>query len=227
LDSESEPCDNFYQFACGGFLSEIYTPDEKSIVSTKSIAQDKIHENLLKVISKPISEYEDGVAKKLFKNCMNIDAIEERGKEPLNNLLDEIGNCPMLNMEKWNENKWNWQKVISIFRDKFMKDEGIFAEDTYFTFDITEPNALSKLTIKIPSNSFESNLILLYKSLVKDTVKSLFGDSWNHDKEDDLNEQINELLDFEFKLRYVRKVSLHSFPNNTSLFLLFLVPRPI
>jgi neprilysin len=78
LNSEVDPCDDFYEYACGSFEQEVHTPDEKSTVNTISIMSDNIYEYLLTVFSDTTKHNEmepHKVAKDFFNSCMDTSKI--------------------------------------------------------------------------------------------------------------------------------------------------------
>lgn len=54
IDTSIDPCDDFYDFACGKFLSETTLTDEKVSVDTFSIARDKMQSQLLRLVDSPV-----------------------------------------------------------------------------------------------------------------------------------------------------------------------------
>lgn len=74
MDSTIEPCDDFYNFACGNFVKNTNIPDEKVSVNTFSIIGDLLQEQLRTLVSEETREDEAKpfrLAKNFFKACMN------------------------------------------------------------------------------------------------------------------------------------------------------------
>ena len=74
MDSSTDPCDNFYQFACGGFVNKLVIPDDRSEVSSYTMALDnllkELHKNLAEEIE--INEIKPfKMTKILYKSCIN------------------------------------------------------------------------------------------------------------------------------------------------------------
>lgn len=74
LNSDIDPCEDFYEYACGTFLEEQHTPDEKSTVNTLAQMNDKLTEYLLTLLLKPSEDNEPKLhklAKTFFNACLD------------------------------------------------------------------------------------------------------------------------------------------------------------
>lgn len=143
INRKIDPCQDFYEFACGSFGEDTYTPDETSSVGTTSLMNDKLAEYLLTLLIKqPIEEdlniYK--LAKNFYNSCMQIgelcfrwtilfintlfcyiDLINERGVKPLKDILNFIGGWPLIDGEAWDEAAWNWEDSILKLREFITK----------------------------------------------------------------------------------------------------------
>lgn len=74
MDQTVEPCDDFYEFACGQYVEDTIIPDDKVSVNAFSVISDKLQEQLRTIITSPIEDEEIEpfrMVKKLYLACMN------------------------------------------------------------------------------------------------------------------------------------------------------------
>ncbi|KAM8805174.1 NEP protein, partial [Eudromia elegans] len=97
MDTAAEPCNDFYQYACGGWLKRNVIPETSSRYSNFDILRDELEVVLKDVLDKPNSNDITAVqkAKTLYRSCINETAIDSRGGMPLISLLSNVSDWPV------------------------------------------------------------------------------------------------------------------------------------
>lgn len=92
LDRTVDPCVDFYQFACGGWVANHPIPSDRSNWATFDELQErndqKLHDILEAAAAKPTTE-----TKKIgdyYRSCMDETGINAKGVMPLQSELDRI-----------------------------------------------------------------------------------------------------------------------------------------
>ncbi|XP_041748748.1 membrane metallo-endopeptidase-like 1 [Coregonus clupeaformis] len=125
MDATVEACQNFYQYACGGWLERHVIPETSSRHSVFDILRDKL-EIVLKGVFETESDQDRDAFKKaktLYSSCMNETLIEQRDSQPLMRLIDSIGDWPVAS-EDWNsvtEEAWSLEDTLATLNSRYHK----------------------------------------------------------------------------------------------------------
>ncbi len=74
MDQSVDSCEDFYSFACGGFVKNTIIPDNQTSVSSFSLVRRKVKEQLRSLVEKPIREEAAEpfkLVKRLYQTCLN------------------------------------------------------------------------------------------------------------------------------------------------------------
>uniref|UniRef100_A0A8C8HCX9 Membrane metallo-endopeptidase-like 1 n=1 Tax=Oncorhynchus tshawytscha TaxID=74940 RepID=A0A8C8HCX9_ONCTS len=125
MDATVEPCQNFYQYACGGWLERHVIPETSSRHSVFDILRDR-----LEIVLK-------GQTVTCFHRNLRVShsLIEQRDSQPLMLLIDSIGDWPAAS-EDWNsttEEAWSLEDtlatLISRYHKKVLLDMYVWTDD--------------------------------------------------------------------------------------------------
>lgn len=119
IDASVDPCNDFYQYACGNYKKQFDLSDNEYInaftelnyrvtAQLKPIIEDKL-------VSRESRVFE--LVNKLYRSCMNVNRIKELGMDQFDGISRKIGGSPMVDGTKWNESDFNWTESIRQMRD--------------------------------------------------------------------------------------------------------------
>ena len=192
LDMKIDPCENFYRYACDGWIKNHFlTPSETSLSYFKEIYR----KNLI-VLYKLLLDHSDTNSqsnkklKQYFHSCMNTSNNEKSAGETLLNILDQIGN--------WSANNFNLvtslvythqHKINPLFRIGITIDEKnnrfhrIYFEQSGLSFDEK-------------SHYNDENIRYLFNQFGVKLFKHLHSSLPHHQ----ISKQIDEIFSFEKRL---------------------------
>lgn len=216
MDLKANPCTDFFNFTCGGWINKNPIPKTSSSYSTFAKLNSKVEKALRKIIennTRMDNEYMKK-AKMFYKSCSNLIAIEKRDAKPLVDLILDIGSSKLFHPQSWHEKNWNLTQILLGIHKKYASSGG-----PLFSVHVSnDPRNNTKHILEIdqagPSLSREvyfddKKIIKAYTQFIADVAVAL------GEKEVEAMKQAKSLVDLETKLA---KISVPSADKTDSWF---------
>lgn len=224
MDTTADPCQDFFQYACGGWVQKHPIPDSKSRWTQFDILRDELTE-ILKVIlkeplnpndAKPVNE-----AREMYAACTNTALLDETGLKPLTDLLALFGGWPMT-LDNW-AGEFNWKDATVAGRQLY---------GTYYflsVFNYLDSNDTSHSSIYIDQGSLAlsrsilvnpdgaAEIMAAYATYATDAAKAIRDSLGSSVTDDDIAADVEEMWKFESELAKITTPA-EDRRNNTRLY---------
>ncbi|XP_033126571.1 endothelin-converting enzyme 1-like [Anneissia japonica] len=122
MDFKADPCTDFYQYACGGWLEAARIPDGKPKWGAFAKVYQDNQYKLRSILEEDGNSYK-GVpslsvkkAKSYYKSCMDEIKLDEVGVKPAIELINYIGGWSLIannsEAKKWEESSWDMTDTL-------------------------------------------------------------------------------------------------------------------
>ncbi|GIY27266.1 neprilysin-1 [Caerostris darwini] len=133
IDPSTDPCVDFYQYACGGWMDKHPIPEGRRVYMVHQERQKEVLDIIKDLVTQESNDTVNSRAinntRSFFLACVNKDVRNERGIKPLQDLLKKHGGWPMLGNGEWSESDFDWQKLsANVNRELFLD---IFADISF------------------------------------------------------------------------------------------------
>jgi len=131
MDESINPCDDFFQFACGQFMEQTTIPDHKSDYGTFAKVAETLEVRLRRIFeskSDPTEPKAYANVRGLYQSCMDTEAIKKSSEKELKAIIESLGGWPVLDGTRVDKN-FKWLEKSFDAWEKGFNFEGLIAID--------------------------------------------------------------------------------------------------
>lgn len=111
MNQSVDPCDNFYEFACGGWAQNNPIPESKGFWGIYSVLQED-NERIVRQLLTGAASTSEAVkkSKTFYDACMNLTAVNKKRAKPLLDIIKKLGGWNIT--QDWNSSNFDFNKKL-------------------------------------------------------------------------------------------------------------------
>uniref|UniRef100_H3C5L5 Endothelin converting enzyme like 1 n=1 Tax=Tetraodon nigroviridis TaxID=99883 RepID=H3C5L5_TETNG len=179
IDPTIQPCQDFYSFACGGWLRRHGIPEDKLSYGIITAIGEHNEEKLQRLLLDPIQRRGPNSAerkvKEFYRSCINIQEIDKLGSEPM---MEVIKSCGGWDLAGAPPGAAGWETEGAAQRPDFnellYRTQGVYSTAVFFslTVNVDDKNS-SRNAIRVDQEGLTLPERSLYLGQDEDSVKIL------------------------------------------------------
>uniref|UniRef100_A0A0R3RL50 Neprilysin n=1 Tax=Elaeophora elaphi TaxID=1147741 RepID=A0A0R3RL50_9BILA len=114
MNQSVNPCDDFFEYACGRWISEHPIPSDLSTYEVSTSVREKVARKMQELYDSKQSTNSKAMdaVKTIYQTCMNTDRLHNiQGKEIVE-AIEYLGGWPMVYGQKWSEEKFDFTETM-------------------------------------------------------------------------------------------------------------------
>ncbi|KAI6063050.1 Endothelin-converting enzyme-like 1 [Aix galericulata] len=165
MDATIDPCQDFYSFACGGWLRRHGIPEDKLVYGTIGAIAEQNEAKLRALLSRPVRRRAPASAerkvKEFFRSCLDRAEIDRLGPRPM---LEVIGEC----------GGWDASPGRGDLNELLYKTQGVYSAAVLFSLTVSlDDRNTSRYVIRIDQDGLTLPERTLYLGQDEESEKIL------------------------------------------------------
>ncbi|TWW76777.1 Endothelin-converting enzyme-like 1, partial [Takifugu flavidus] len=179
IDPTIQPCQDFYSFACGGWLRRHGIPEDKLSYGIITAIGEHNEEKLQRLLLDPIQRHGPNSAerkvKEFYRSCINIQEIDKLGSGPMMEVIDSCGGWDLAGAPPGAAG-WETEGAAQRpdFNELLYRTQGVYSTAVFFslTVNVDDKNS-SRNAIRVDQEGLTLPERSLYLGQDEDSVKIL------------------------------------------------------